>query len=70
MNNYFTGEGSLANSRFTLFLSEVEVETSEGPLLGIVAFVSKCGLPPRSKKSLPIKALRSSKLTSSKIMQR
>jgi RHS repeat-associated protein len=70
MNNYFTGEGSLANSRFTLLLSEVEVGTSEGPLLRIVGLVSKSGLPPRWKMSLPIKTLRSSKLTSSKIMQR
>jgi hypothetical protein len=52
MNNYFTGEGSLANSRFTLLLSEVEVGTSEGPLLRIVGLVSKSGLPPSLENEL------------------
>jgi len=45
MNNYFTTSGSVANTRFTILLSEVEVETPQGSLLRIVAFVSKSGIP-------------------------
>jgi len=45
LNEYFSEQGTIANSRFTIMLSEVEVSTPQGPLLRIVAFVSKNGLP-------------------------
>jgi RHS repeat-associated protein len=45
LNNYFNEQGAVANSRFTIVLSEVEVESADGPLLRLVAFVSKGGLP-------------------------
>ena len=45
LNNYFSQEGSIANGRFTILLSEVEVQTPEGLLTRLVAFVSKGGVP-------------------------
>jgi hypothetical protein len=45
LNGYFSQEGSIASTRFTIVLSEVEVETPQGLLTRLVAFASKGGIP-------------------------
>jgi hypothetical protein len=52
LEKYFASQAPQAASRFTVVMSEVEVETSAGPVQRLVAFVSKSGLPRQLENEL------------------
>jgi hypothetical protein len=45
LSDYFAERGQIANSDFTVILSEVQVETTEGSIPRVIAFVNANGLP-------------------------
>jgi RHS repeat-associated protein len=52
LSDYFTAHGQIANGDFTLILSEVQVETSEGSIPRVIAFANANGLPKSLRNQL------------------